>query len=115
MIHCALEEKNDSLIIIRVSGEMRIDVIPRIESIWNGALSKKPKVIAFDCTKMEYIDSSSIGTLVKFMNSAMNKNVEFVIYGLNREVSKIFETARLMKFFNIVSPEAFESRYVKKQ
>jgi len=112
MLQCTAEEKND-VVIIHITGEFRIEMIAKVEEVWNLQVGKKPRVIAFDCREMEYIDSSSIGTLVKFVNTATNKKIEFVIYGLNREVSKIFETARLTRFFGLLTVQEFESKYLR--
>lgn len=113
MLQCTVDEFNNNVVIIHISGEFRIEMIGKVEEVWNREMEKKPRVIAFDCRDMEYIDSSSIGTLVKFVNSATNKKVEFVLYGLNREVSKIFETARLTRFFGLLTAEEFTSKYLK--
>ncbi len=113
MLHCTVDELNNNVIIIHISGEFRIEMIGKVEEVWNRELAKKPGVIAFDCREMEYIDSSSIGTLVKFVNAATNRKVEFVLYGLNREVTKIFETARLTRFFGIMSAQEFKGKYLK--
>jgi anti-sigma B factor antagonist len=112
MIQYSVEDKPNNLIIIHLSGEFRIEMISRVEEVWNRQMEKNPRVIAFDCRALDYIDSSSIGTLVKFVNAATNKKLEFVLYGLNREVRKIFETARLTKFFGLLSTQEFESKYL---
>lgn len=113
MLQCTVDELKNNVVIIHVSGEFRIEMIGKVEEAWSRAMDKKPRVIALDCSDMEYIDSSSIGTLVKFVNSATNKKVEFVLYGLNREVCKIFETARLTRFFGLLTAEEFKSKYLR--
>jgi anti-anti-sigma factor len=113
MIQCTVEDAVNNVVIIHLSGEFRIEMISRVEGVWNRQVEKKPRVIAFDCRDLGYIDSSSIGTLVKFVNAATNKKIEFVLYGLNREVSKIFETARLTKFFGLLTTQEFESKYLQ--
>ncbi len=113
MLQCTVDELNNNIAIIHISGEFRIEMIGKVEEVWNREIAKKPVAIAFDCRDMEYIDSSSIGTLVKFVNAATNKKVEFVLFGLNREVTKIFETARLTRFFGIMREDEFKSKYLK--
>jgi len=108
-----VEESSNNIMIVHVSGEFRIEMIGRVEEVWNRAIEKKPRLIAFDCVHMDYIDSSAIGTLVKFVNSATNKKIEFMLFGLNREVYKIFENARLTRFFGLLTEEEFKSKYLK--
>jgi anti-sigma B factor antagonist len=115
MINLSVEELEAGVIIISVVGEFRIEMINRVEQVWNEQLQKKPRVIAFNCQEMAYIDSSSIGSLVKFVNSAKNKKIDLVIYGLNKDVFKIFHTARLNNFFGIMSKTEFEIKHLKKR
>jgi len=114
MINYTVDDKDNGVIIINICGEFRIEMINRVDQVWAEQMAKKPRVIAFNCQEMAYIDSSSIGSLVKFVNAATNRKIDLVIYGLNRDVFKIFETARLNKFFGIMSKTEFEMRYLKK-
>lgn len=113
MINFTVEEKGNGLIIINLVGEFRIEVITKVEAVWNEQLQKKPSVIAFNCQDMAYIDSSSIGSLVKFVNSAKNRKIDLVVYGLNKDVFKIFQTARLNNFFGIMSKTEFEIKHLR--
>ena len=113
MLAFTVEEKGNGVIIINLSGEFRIEVINKVEALWNDQLQKKPRVIAFNCENMAYIDSSSIGSLVKFVNAAKNRKIDLVVYGLNKDVYKIFQTARLNNFFGIMSKTEFEIKHLK--
>jgi anti-anti-sigma factor len=61
---------------------------------------------------LEYIDSSAIGTLVKFLNNAMNKQIKLIFFDLNKAIQNIFKTARLDNFFTIMSKEEIDEHYM---
>ena len=115
MINVSVEELEEGVISINLVGEFRIEMINSVEKVWNEQILKKPRVIAFNCQEMAYIDSSSIGSLVKFVNTAKNKKIDLVIYGLNKDVFKIFHTARLNNFFGIMSKSEFEIKHLQKR
>ncbi|MCX7678490.1 MAG: STAS domain-containing protein [Spirochaetes bacterium] len=111
MVHLTVEKKN-SICIFHIKGEFFIDSIHKVEKIWEEEISKNPKIIAIDCSELSFIDSSAIGTLVKFLNAAMSKNIRLVFYDLSDSIKQIFETARLYNFFTITSKENFEKEYL---
>ena len=64
-------------------------------------------VIGFDCEKLEFIDSSAIGTLVKFFNSSVKKNIDMYVFGLNSDLQKIFDTTKIDRVMSVVSKDEF--------
>ncbi|MBN1501055.1 MAG: STAS domain-containing protein, partial [Spirochaetes bacterium] len=82
------------------------------EELWHSLVEKKPAVIAIDCKELEYIDSSAIGTLVKFLNNAMSKKVKLIFFDLNKAIQNIFKTARLDNFFTIITRDELEKEYM---
>jgi len=112
MIEVTIEEPRENIVILHIDGEFYIENIQKVEGIWGEQISKKPEVIALDCGKLEYIDSSAIGTLVKFLNSAMNKQIKLVFYDLSPSIGQIFRTARLNNFFTIMTGAQFKKEYL---
>lgn len=112
MINISVDDRKD-IIIITISGEFYIENIQKVENTWNEQVMKSPGTIAIDCSELQYIDSSAIGTLVKFLNSAMNKDIKLVFFDLNSSIQQIFKTARLNNFFTITSREKFEQEFLK--
>ena len=111
MIDISVEELQ-KIIKIHISGEFYIENIQKVENIWNEQVLKTPEIIAIDCSALMYIDSSAIGTLVKFLNNAMNKNIKLVFYDLSPSIQQIFKTARLNNFFTITTGEMFDREYL---
>lgn len=113
MVQVSVEKKNN-ISIFHIKGEFFIDSINKVEKIWEEEISKEPSIIAIDCSELLFIDSSAIGTLVKFLNAAMNKKIKLVFYDLSPSIKQIFETARLYNFFPITTKEKFEREYLTK-
>ncbi|MFW6366905.1 MAG: STAS domain-containing protein [Spirochaetota bacterium] len=104
-------EERDTITIIKVTGEFHIGNVNKFEELWHSLIDKKPTVVAIDCSELEYIDSSAIGTLVKFLNNAMNKKIKLIFFDLNKAIQNIFKTARLDNFFIITTRDALEKEY----
>ncbi len=102
----------DEVVIFELIGEFDLDSISTVESKWQEVVEKKPKVIGINCNKLQFIDSSAIGTLVKFLNGAMSRGINLVFYDLSKSISAIFKTARLDNFFTITTKEEFEKKYL---
>jgi len=105
-------EEFEKVTIIHVTGEFHIGNVNKFEELWHTLIEKQPPVIAINCSKLEYIDSSAIGTLVKFLNNAMTKKIKLLFYDLNDAIQSIFKTARLDNFFTIMSKTQLEKEYL---
>ena len=102
------------LITIKIVGDFYIGNIKQLEDIWNEAIEKRPEVIGFNCKDLKFIDSSAIGTLVKFLNSADRFEIDMVFYDLSKSIVRIFKTAKLVNLFKIVTSTEFEDTYLEK-
>ncbi len=111
MLSVSVNQLGD-VVVIDLEGEFDIEVIRHVEKAWNEALEKKPGVIAFNCKELKFIDSSALGTLVKFMNSATNRKITLTLFNLSPQITAIFKTSKLDKFFSINSKEEFEQKYL---
>ena len=89
-------EELANVTIINVKGEFHVGNVGKFEEVWHAQVEKKPKAIAINCKELEYIDSSAIGTLVKFLNNAMSKGcpVRFVIIKSTEGSSRLDENFR---------------------
>jgi anti-anti-sigma factor len=111
MIDIQIEHFGDA-IIIHLAGTFNIDYLGRVEGIWMKQMGKSPRMIAINCLKLDSLDSSAIGFIVKFFNDAMSRGIMLVFYDLNPLLQKLFSTARLDRYFAITTRSDFENRYV---
>lgn len=65
--------------------------------------SKEIKNIIIDLDFTDYVDSSGIGTLIKGLNLAREKKIEFYIVNVQPTIEKVFKVAGLLNFFKILS------------
>jgi anti-anti-sigma factor len=104
-------EESSNITIINIKGEFHVGNVAKFEEVWHAQVEKKPKAIAINCQDLEYIDSSAIGTLVKFLNNAMSKGIKLQFFDLNPSIQNIFKTARLDNFFTITTREKLEQEF----
>ena len=106
-------KRKGNVIIISLPKYFYIGNIAEIEGAWDKILNSEASVLGFDCDKLEFIDSSAIGTLVKFFNSSVKNNIEMFVFGLRSELQKIFETTKINRVMSVVSKEEFDERFLK--
>jgi anti-anti-sigma factor len=106
-------EDHGKVIVLNIEGDFYIESLEHAEKIWNEQLSKRPKVMAINCKSIKYIDSSAVGILVKFLNSAMRMNTELVFFDLSDSIVNVFQTAKLENFFKIMTRTQFEMEYLE--
>ena len=100
--------------VIRIKGEFFLQYVRQVEETWNSLAAKGADVIAINCKDLIFLDSSGIGTLVKFLNNANARNIKFLFFDLNDSISRIFSKAKLNKIFTILTREDFEKYYLDK-
>ncbi len=97
--------------ILHIKGELFHEKISELEKVWHDQMFKPVETIAINCQELGYIDSPMIGTLVKFFNEAMSRGKKLVFYELNPSIKSLFDSARLERFFTILSKEEFDRKY----
>jgi len=98
--------------IVNIKGEFYVGNVARYEEFWQEQIKKKPNAIVFNCKELVYIDSSAIGTLVKFLHNATSEGVKLQFFNLNPSINNIFQIARLDKFFTITTREEVERNFM---
>ncbi len=100
--------------IIGLTGKFDIESTEEFEDKFQKELQSKPPAIAIDMTKLDYIDSSGIGALIKSLNSIKNNKGILILFGLKSMILNIFKLAKLDLFFQIMTTEAFHAKYGQK-
>lgn len=104
-------EKSGLVSKIQIKGKFIIDEVPRFETEYMKLIGLNVSVIGVDLTETEYIDSSAVGALVKFMNTAKNSKIEIHLYNMNQSIRHIFKLAFIDRFFNITDAETLSKMY----
>lgn len=110
MLSFIIEDRKNATI-VHINGELFHEKLAELERVWDEQVKKPVSTIAIDCQELNYIDSPTIGTLVKFFNDAMSKGKKLIFYGLNPSIQSLFDSARLERFFLITTKEKFDTEY----
>lgn len=114
MLHL-LAENIDNAVIIYVRGSLTSRDISRVVSLWNSVTREKPGNIAFYCRELESIDSTAIGTIVKFINETSAMGFRLVLLELEGSIRQLFEAARLDQYVDIMSTDEFRAMVAGKK
>jgi anti-sigma B factor antagonist len=106
-----INKVNSALVIVRLSGRFNIEEVINFEKVVNEIIELSPRALSLDMSELKYIDSSGIGSLIKAMNIAKNRDIELVITDLDKEIMHIFKLAYLDRFFTISTQEEILRKY----
>lgn len=96
---------------IEITGKFDIESTEEFESIFSKQIEAGPALIAIEMSKLDYIDSSGIGCLIKSLNAIKNKKGKLVLVGMKPMIHNVFKLAKLDMFFEIISPLDFKTKY----
>ncbi|MDP8263663.1 MAG: STAS domain-containing protein [Candidatus Ancaeobacter aquaticus] len=87
--------------IVTVDGQIDLYSSPDIrKELLSQAKTKKVKIVV-DLSKVSYIDSSGVATLIEAMQKLKKVDGEIALVGLSESVKHVFEIARLESVFAI--------------
>ncbi len=98
--------------IIEVIGKFDIENTEEFEVVFNKQIESKPSILAIDLNKLDYIDSSGIGCLIKSLNNIKNQKGSLILVGLKPMILNVFKLAKLDLFFQIMTNEDFKNKFV---
>ena len=100
MIKIIKDTVNHLLIEIEVS-EANLNNSDRFKAQVLQLLDRHEKTVIIDFNKVEYIDSSFLGSLVAILKHAIGMKLDVILVGLRNDVHDLLKLIRLDKVFNI--------------
>nr|WP_232373596.1 STAS domain-containing protein [Leptospira chreensis] len=97
---------------IEIAGKFDIESTEEFESIFAKLIEPNPSVVSIDMSRLDYIDSSGIGSLIKSLNSLKNKKGKLILVGMKPMIQNVFKLAKLDMFFEIMNAADFQTKYV---
>ncbi|MDF3820295.1 STAS domain-containing protein [Leptospira sp. 96542] len=97
---------------IEIAGKFDIESTEEFESIFAKLVEPNPPVVAIDMNRLDYIDSSGIGSLIKSLNVLKNKKGKLILVGMKPMIQNVFKLAKLDMFFEILNADDFTKKYV---
>lgn len=97
---------------ITIDGKLDFEHVDQFEKCFTEkALNSGEVAIGIDLSKIEYIDSSGLGGMIKALNNAKNLGKNLYLFSASKKIQSVFTMARLDKFFTFVSPSEFKLKY----
>ncbi|TGN11984.1 STAS domain-containing protein [Leptospira ilyithenensis] len=96
---------------IEISGKFDIESTEEFESIFSKVTEANPSIVAIEMSRLDYIDSSGIGSLIKSLNNLKNKKGKLILIGMKPMIQNVFKLAKLDMFFEILSLGDFQTKY----
>ncbi|MCZ8341888.1 MAG: STAS domain-containing protein [Leptospira sp.] len=97
---------------IEIAGKFDIESTEEFESIFAKVIEPNPSVVSIELSRLDYIDSSGIGSLIKSLNTLKNKKGKLILVGMKPMIQNVFKLAKLDMFFEIMSAIEFQTKYV---
>lgn len=87
--------------VISVRGEVDLYSSPALRQEIKKQVKKKPEVLVIELSRVDYMDSSGVATLVEGLKNIGKKGGQLKLAGLTDPVRQVFKFAHLDKVFEI--------------
>ncbi|MFA5144314.1 MAG: STAS domain-containing protein [Candidatus Omnitrophota bacterium] len=98
-------ESRDGLTVCRVEGDIDISSSPDIKKAFDKLIAQKTQRMIIDLSKVSYVDSSGLATLVGILKNMRSYGGKMAIAGMSPKVKSLFEITKLDKLFVIAASE----------
>jgi anti-sigma B factor antagonist len=98
-------ERREGVVICQVSGELDASNARELLDAIDREAAAGATRIVLSLAKLDYIDSSGLGALVKCLKNARSRGGDVKLSGLKPEVKKVLELTRLDRIFDIFGSE----------
>jgi anti-sigma B factor antagonist len=95
------ELKNDSFIIIGISGRLDTSSYGQLEKVLTDHINQGNTRILVDCAEMDYVSSSGLRVLLMALKRISLVQGKFVICNLRENIREIFEISGFNSIFEI--------------
>ena len=93
-------------VVLELGGEIDMRSFGELKNKFKELYSEKPAVLLVDMSKVEFMDSSGLATLVGALKWCRLNGSELKLAGLTQRVRSIFEICRLDSAFQIYNSQA---------
>ncbi len=98
-------EQKSGLMVCHIDGEIDINTAPDIKKAFDRLLSKKEPKIVINLTKVTYVDSSGLATLVEILKNMRAYGGRMRLTNLSPKIKSLFEITKLERLFDIIAEE----------
>jgi len=98
-------ELKNGLTVCHIDGEIDINTAPDVKKGFDKLISKKEPKIVVNLSKVTYVDSSGLATLVEILKNMRSYGGRLRLTNLSPKIKSLFEITKLEKLFEILSDE----------
>ena len=98
-------ESKNGLMICRVEGDIDISSSPDMKKVFDKLIAQKTPKIVIELSKVVYVDSSGLATLVGILKNMRSYGGKMRLAGMSPKVKSLFEITKLDKLFEIAASE----------
>ncbi|NOT02368.1 MAG: STAS domain-containing protein [Phycisphaerales bacterium] len=97
--------RNENHTVVRLNGEIDLHRSPELHHALVDLCNEKPRRLIVNLSKVQYIDSSGIGSLVDVFRRLKRGGGALFLVSPSERVTSVLEITRLNEFFTIVADE----------
>lgn len=96
----------DQTTIFDVSGDIDLANSPAVRKalLYEVREKRTPRVV-MNLSKVRYIDSSGVASLVEGLKACRDFNLRFILFGLSPSAREVLQLSRLLKIFEVYDNE----------
>ena len=99
-----IDPKKD-LTVCHIDGEIDINSSPMVKKSFDKLISQKTPKIVINLSKVTYVDSSGLATLVEILKNMRSYGGKMRLACMSPKIKSLFEITKLEKLFEIVADE----------
>lgn len=99
-----IENKN-GLTICYMEGDIDVNSSPELKKTFDKLISKKDPKILVNLSKVTYVDSSGLATLVGILKGIRSYGGKMKLANMSPKIKSLFEITKLDKLFDITANE----------
>lgn len=98
-------DNKNGVVVCQVDGEIDINTAPDVKKAFDKILSKKEPKIIVNFSKVTYVDSSGLATLVEILKNMKSYGGRLKLTNLSPKIKSLFEITKLERLFDILVDE----------
>jgi len=96
-----VKERTPGVSVVALAGEVDMSTSPRVREVLLPCFGQGTSHVVVDLSRVSYIDSSGIATLVEGLQLSRRGGIRFTLVGVSSSVDAVFELAYLKDVFEM--------------
>src|ERR1700758_1879054 len=97
---------SDSTTIFDISGDIDLANSPEVrKALLREVREKRTPRVVMNLSKVRYIDSSGVASLVEGLKASRDLGLRFILFGLSPSAREVLQLSRLLKIFEVYDNE----------